>query len=251
MKEKISDTKKAALLSVPLAIISIMFVYLVWMNPTAMSQNASIYTVDEIGYIKTVNNTLAGIGSVIDDTEDLGAGLILSGKSVEDVITELRGIEEMAALRKKQIEETAAPQRFAEAHQHLVAALDRNTISLRLLVQTFEEFQQINGGKIPLFLVSNLLGTDEKTQLPALYSMLLMNKDEQERIKNARLLFNNSLLEKALMEEEMTKFEETAGIDLDVVSYIQSNASLYFASSGGCAACSLSIEELRNSTRIR
>lgn len=248
MKEKISDTKKAALLSSPLAIIPIMFVYLVWMNPPAMSQNAGIDTVDEIGYIKTINSTLSSIDSVMDDTEDLGADLILSGNSVEEVINDLRGLEEMAALRKKQIEETEAPQRFAKAHQHLIAALDHNAISLRLLVQTFEEFQQINGGKLPLFFVSYLLGADEQTQLPSFYSMLLMNKDEQERIKNARLLFNNSLLEKALMEEEMTKFKETAGINLDVASYIQSNANLYFASSGGCAACSLPIDVLRNST---
>lgn len=249
MKEKISDTKKAALLSAPLAIIPIMFVYLVWMNPPAMSQNAGIYTVDEIRYIKTVNSTLSGIDSIIGDTQELGAGLILSGNSVEDVINELRGLEEMAVLRKKQIEETDAPQRFAEGHQHLVAALVHNTVSLHLLVQTFEEFQQINGGKLPLFLASNLLGADDKTQLPSLYSMLLMDKDEQERIRNARLLFNNSLLEKVLMEEEMTKFKETAEIDFDTTSYVRSNASLYFASSGGCAACSLSIDELRNSTR--
>lgn len=249
MAEKISDTKKAALLFAPLVIIPIMFVYLVWMNPPAMSQNVGIYTVDEIGYIKTVNSTLSGVDSVIGDAEELGAALILSGLSVEDVGYRLQSLEEMAILQKEHMEETEVPQRFTEAHKHLVEALDHNSISLGLLVQTFEEFQQINGGKLPLFLVSNLLGADEKTQLPSLYSMLLMNKDEQEHIKNARFLFSNSLLEKALMEEEMTKFKETAGIDLGVVSYIQSNAGLYFASSGGCAACSMPIEDLYNSTR--
>lgn len=239
--------QKAVLLSAPLAIIPILFVYLVWMNPPAMSQN-EIDMVNEPAYIKTVNDTLSGVGSVVGDTEELGAGLILSGLSVEDVANRLQSLEEATILQKKHMEEIEVPQRFVEAHQHLVAALDHNTISLGLLVQTFEEFQQVNDGKVPLFFVSYLLGADEQAQLPSFYSMLLMNKDEQERIKNARLLFNNSLLEKALMEEEMAKFKEMAGASFDITSYIRSNASLYFASSGGCAACSLPIDVLRNST---
>lgn len=242
--------QKAALLAAPLTIIPVLFVYLVWVNPPAMSQNAQIDAASELAYIKKVNNVLYDVGSVVKDTEELGGGLILSGLSVADVANRLQSLKEMSLLQKKHMEETEVPQRFMEAHQHLVVALNHNAISLHLLVQTFEEFQQINDGKVPLYLVSNLLGADENTQLPSFYSMLLINRDEQERIKNARFLFNNSLLEKKLMEKEMTKFRETAGIDLDVASYIQSNTNLYFVSSGGCAACSLPIDVLRNSTSM-
>jgi len=236
--------KTILLLVAPLAIIPLLFTYLVLQTPPSLISDVSATSLYDEEYIKKIYLTISNIESMSEKSSQLGLEILVSDYKISEVVSKIRELQNQLSEEKSNLDQLKIPSNFATAHPYLVKSLENMQNSNELLISAFEKFEEIRDGNLSMFMLTSFLGSDQ-TSLSPLYNVLLINQEEKLLIEEARELFADSIKESSAAKDNLDIFISKSGIDFGNVKLTES-AKNFGIGSGGCAACKLPLDVIKS-----
>jgi hypothetical protein len=237
--------KTILLLVAPLAIMPILFTYLVLQTPSSLMPDVSATSNEEDLYLNQIAQVVYKVESMSEKTSRFGSEVLISDFTVSEVVSEIEKLQAELGEEKLRLEELSVPSLYGDSHPYLVASIQDMYDSNELLMSAFQKFESVNEGKLPMFMITSYLGS-EATSLPQLYNMGQINKEEKLLVESARNMFSESIKEASSVKNNFDIFISKSGINAKDVVLVESTKS--FGRGGGCAACALTIDQI-NSNR--
>jgi len=238
------QTKVSILLFFPLAIIPILFAYLVLQTPPSLISDISATSINEEDtYIKKIHLAISNIESMSEKSSQLGLEILVSDYKISEVVSKIRELQNQLSEEKSNLDQLNVPPKFATAHPYLVKSLENMQNSNELLIAAFQKFEEIRDGNLSMFMITSFLGSDQ-TSLSPLYNVLLINQEEKLLIEEARESFADSIKESSTAEDNLDIFILKSGIDFGNVKLTESAKN--FGIGGGCAACKLPLDVIKS-----
>jgi len=235
--------KTILLLFAPLAMIPVLFTHLVLQTPSSLMPDVSVASNDEELYRNQIAQVIYKIESISEKTSRFGSEVLISDFTVSEVVSEIENLQAQLREEKSRLEKMSVPSMYSDSHSYLIASIQDMYDSNELLISAFQKFENVNEGKLPMFMITSYLGS-EATSLPQLYNMGQFNKEEKRLVESARNMFSDSIKEASSAKNNFNVFISKSGINAKDITLVESTKS--FGRSGGCAACALTIDQINS-----